>query len=182
MNYKERTEQIKKHWEDKLSEYKEEIAIQENTLVNGKPMKPEYFLRSYSDLIEAALRYQQYEGVDPELGVDYVKTTKLCRITATMNKEELEKNLGLECYTLYGHGLFAPVEGYVTTRQFREKSNYDWTRKRGVYFDLFDLEKEPIMKHLAVPFRSGLFIPVKSSLTSLLRSTRCIQVLEIDTW
>lgn len=149
------------YWEQRVNALKAEVDAQ---LESGEKIDPT--LESLSQLIEKSVELGQYKR--PAL--DFEETTRIVKIRIRMPRQLIERNFGLETISMYGVGLFAPVEGLLVSDWMRKKMNYDECiqGKKGAYFDLSrvpeDLQKKYEFR-LAVPALGGLFVPKRCDMT-----------------
>lgn len=138
-------------------------------------------LRSLSELMDLALECGQHEV---KLDDDYEDKFKVCLTRIKMSKVEIEKCFGVKPVSVYGMGLFLPIEGIMLSSSTRRSSRYDDSLvSRKVRFDLSGIPEEVIKTHefrLTIPAGQCLFVPKKAPITGWLSSTKCIKFLDLN--
>lgn len=138
-------------------------------------------LKSLSDLMDLAIECNQHEM---KFDDDYEDKPKVCLIRIRMSKKEIERNFGIKPVSVYGMGLFLPIEGITLGPSTRNLSKYDESLvSRRVMFNLSSIPEDIIKTHefrLAIPAGRGLFIPKKSPITGWINSTKCIKFLDLN--
>ena len=155
-------EELKNYWETRIEETRKTI---ESMTDEEKKFDPTF--TSLYELLRRSVEFEQYKKVDDS--VDFVEVTKMCRIRISSPRKTLEHALGIETLSLYGVGLYTPVEGIMLSSAARAKSNYDDASKKHVFLD-FSFIPDEVYQTLDTRLISGalggLFIPKKSGLTS----------------
>lgn len=154
-------EVVDQYWEQRVSALKAEVDAQ---LESGEKVDPT--LGSLSELLDASLAYDQYKKPSE----DFEETTRIVKLRIRMPRQSIENCFGLKTISMYGVGLFAPVEGLLVSEWIRRKTNYDdcVQGKKGANFDLSRVPEEYQRNYefrLAVPAMGGLFVPKKCDMT-----------------
>lgn len=135
-------------------------------------------LRSLIELTDLAVECEQHKSYDD----DFQDRVKVCLVRMRLKKKEIESMFGIKPVSVYGLGLFVPIEGLVMSQGFRSKSNYDKSLESRVRYDLSSVPEDVRKSHefrLTVPAMDGLFIPKKTSFTSWIASVWCIKYLDM---
>jgi len=188
--YKLRTasiEDIKSYWDNQVELAREDLSKFEDliTSVNEKDyeiMSTLSFKKSYVELIEKAVSLEQYKRCTTV----YEPATRVLRIKIDLPRPLIEKYFNLKTISLYGIGLYAPIEGLLLSAGFRSSSKYDESCRPVKEAPLFDISNIPedIRKdyafNLAIPASDGLFVPKKCTMTKdWLYTTRQLEYLDL---
>ena len=165
---------VGEYWMDRSNAMKAKIAEVEE----GKG-EADLILRQLSELLDLACEYEQYNRPS----VDFEKVTRVAMIRLRMPRPMIEKVFKVKTVSLYGAGLFAPVEGILMTSKFKQESGYEDCHRKHGKFDLSSVPEE-IMKEydfrLASPSGyGGLFIPKKTAMTHEMTSWKQIKFFDI---
>lgn len=162
---------VKRYWEEHVVQAKNDLSAFEDTV---DPNTKDYeirstlsFKRSYTELMEEAVHLEQYKKCSDT----YEKVTRLIRIRIDLARPLIEQYFKLRTISLYGIGLYTPLEGLILSESFRVSSKYDESLiplKGSPAFDISAIPKDIQDEYefrLAIPAMQGLFVPKKSRMT-----------------
>lgn len=172
---------LKQNLED-LSRYLLEKVEDEKLINDGKV---DHDLKSLSDLMKLAVESNQTDVPLLDSNPTYIDVTRVVRLRLKLSREEIRTMFGIEPVSIYGEGLYFPVEGILLPPSFRSESGYDdyvEGKRKAHYEYLKCVPKEVADTHefrLTVPaIRRHVFVPKKSRLMDWVVSTRAIQFFD----
>lgn len=142
----------------------------------------DYNLRSLSELMDLSVKCNQTEVPFED---DYQDVTRVVRLRVRLSLSEIQSMFGVTPVSIYGEGLYFPIEGILLPPSFSKESGYDRIlegKQKVTYCYEPLLPKEVVDTHefrLTVPaIRRHIFIPKKCSLINWVNSTRAIQFFD----
>lgn len=165
--------------QDKLNQYADLLKskVEEEEAENDGKVDP--ILRSISELVSLASEIGQCKKE-----YDFIDRPKVVRVRIRLSRAEIEKIFDVKTVSVYGSGLYVPLDGILLDSSFRRQSKYDESlsgAKHSPYFDTSSLPEEVLKSHdfrLTIPAMGGLFVPKKSRITEWINSTRAIQFFD----
>lgn len=167
-------EAVEEYWKERLNQMKVDVKALEDSegVVDST-------LSSIVELVELAVSLKQYER-PYDL---YSKTKRIVRLRMDISKSTIEKDWGMQAVGVYGIGLYVVVDGLLLSGAFRDKSNFDYTHRKGVRYDLSDIPEELQKEYefgLSIPAFEGIFVPKKSLLTSYAYRSGQLQFFDLS--
>lgn len=134
-----------------------ELEDQIKRAKSDKSFKIDMILKAMVELTEAMLKYNQLKTVN-----DNEEVTRLCRVRVNgINKKVVKKYFKIDAISFPGAGLFIPLEGKFFSGSYNDIS--------ASYYDT-----RLIMKAL-----DKYFVPKRTQLTEMIKSTKQIEYLEV---
>lgn len=163
---------------DTYAKYLRERLEKESSENNGQ-VDP--ILKSMSELMDLAVECDQCQRVHDDT---YEDVTKVLRVRISLSKKEIERLFNIKPVSVYGIGLFLPVDGLMLTSNFRKSSGYDdcCSGKKGASYSILSVPDEVVRSHefrLSVPAMGGLFVPKKCHLMNWISSHRALQFFDL---
>lgn len=167
---------LEDYWNSRVAELKSQVDEE----MEKNEGKCDITLRNLYELTELAVSHEQYcKPVE-----DYEPVTRVAKIRIQMPRKSIEDCFHIKTVSLYGVGLYAPVEGLLVPEHIRRRTNYDMVMagKKNAVFDLSFIPQELQQEYefrLAVPALNGLFVPKRCEMTGYMRSHKQIQYFDI---
>lgn len=172
--------EVGSHWISQISSLHEELSREmESQGKESKSVDP--ILSSLVSLMDLAIECSQFQRSFSQ----FEDVTRVLKVRVKMSRKEIERYLDAKPVSVYGVGLYFPVEGLLLDSKFREDSRYDESLlgRKGVKFDISSIPESIRRTHefrLAVPAMNGLFVPRKSKLMNEVRSSKSLQFFDIS--
>ena len=134
-----------------------------------------YINEAIYNIMKIAIENKQY--LKPKYDAEPV--TRMCKIRIPLSRAVVERTFNVETFTIRGSGLYVLMDGIYYTEAFRVQSGYGC--KEGD-FRVSTIPQEIKDKYdwrLTTPAMGGLFIPLKTELTSWLKNTQSIEYFDI---
>lgn len=164
-----------------LEEYASSLRsrLEKEEIENDGKVDP--ILRSMIELMDLAVECDQCKRVYDNT---YEDVTKVLKVRINLSRKEIEQILNIKPVSVYGIGLFVPVEGIMLNSSFRKSSGYDdcCSNKKGAFYDTSSIPDEVLKSHefrLSIPAIGGLFVPKKCSLMNWISSHRALQFFDL---
>lgn len=172
--YEMSREEVANYWEDTTLDYETKVKLSEET---GEMIDPT--LKNLAQLMRLAMDCKQYER---PLINEFEEVTKVLKIRINMPRKMIEQCFGIKTISLYGVGLFAPVEGILLSQGFRSRSGYDTCTTKYGHYDLSEVPEDARSKYefrLSIPALGGLFVPRKSAMTNWISRISQLQFFDL---